>query len=86
MARAPKEYTIKVTTIRSYGEDRVNEVNGTLEELIEHFGYTLEIGHGYNSRINLRPKTIRGFLSAIQKASDIKYGCTYTRQYFELLG
>ena len=86
MAKAPKTYTVKVTTIRSYGEDRVSEVKGTLEELIRYFGYTLEIGHSYNSRINTHPKTIRGFLSAIQKASDIKYGCTYTRQYFELLG
>lgn len=86
MARAPKEYTIKVTTVRAFGEDKVQKVSGTLEELIDYYSYTLEIGHGYNSRINFRPKTIRGFLSAIQKASDIKYGCTYTRQYFELLG
>lgn len=85
MAKAPKIYTVKVTTIRARGEDRVNEVKGTLEELVDYFGYTLEIGHSYNSKINLHPKTIRGFLSAIQKSSDIKYGCTFTRQSFELV-
>lgn len=86
MAKAPKIYTIKVTTIRARGNDRVSEYTGTLEELVnEVFGYTLEIGNSYNSRIPRKPKTIRSLLSAVQKSSDIQYGCTYTREYFELV-
>ena len=37
MARAPKEYTIKVTTVRAFGEDKVQKVSGTLEELIDYY-------------------------------------------------
>lgn len=86
MAKAPKIYTVKVTTIRARGNDRVSEYTGTLEELVnEVFGYTLEIGNSYNSRISRKPKTIRGLISALQKSSDIRYGCTYTREYYELV-
>lgn len=84
-ARAPKTYTIRVTTYRTYGEDKVREVSGTLEYLTSYFGYTLEIGHSWDNRINPKPKTIRGLISAVQKSSDIKYGRTYTREYFELV-
>lgn len=73
-----KTYTIRINTIRAYGKDSSREVSGTLEELTEYFSYTLEIG-------NLHPKTIRGLISAVQKASDIKTGCTYIRDWYELV-
>jgi len=71
-------YTIRINTIRAYGKDSSREVSGTLEELTEYFSYTLEIG-------SLHPKTIRGLLSAVQKVSDIKTGCTYIRDWYELV-
>lgn len=80
-----KTYTIRINTIKAYGKDSSREVSGTLEELTEYFSYTLEIGHSYNSKINLHPKTIRGLISAVQKASDIKTGCTYIRDWYELV-
>lgn len=82
--KAPKIYTIKVLTIKTRGEDRLTEKSGTLEELIEYFGYTLEVGHSYDHRINRHPKTIRGLVSAAQKSSDIMYGSTFTREIIGL--
>ena len=83
--KEPKTYTIKMTTTRIHGEDKVREITGTLDYLTSYFGYTLEIGNSYDRRINLKPKTIRGLLSAVKKSSDIKYGCTFTRETFKLV-
>lgn len=82
---APKIHTVRVTTVRVNGNNKVKEVSGDLQRLIEYFGYTLEVGHSWNPKINRNPKTIKGLISAVQKASDIQYGSTYIREIYELL-
>lgn len=62
--KAPKTYTI----IKSRrGEDR--PVEGTLEELIKYFGYTLQCGNSWNSKISLNPKSVKGLVSALNKSA-----------------
>lgn len=57
----------------------------TLSELIGYFGYTLEVGHSYNSKIQLRPKTINTFINHFNLAVDEKYG-GFHRPYMTLIG
>lgn len=74
-----KTYSIKVEKKR----ERI--VTGTLEELIQQFSYTLEIGASYNSKINRNPKTIKSFISNLQKAFSEKEAACYDRTYVVLV-
>ena len=64
-----KVYTVKTSTY-GRGRTRTTEHTGTLEELIAYYRYTLESGNSYNPKINTNPKTIRGFVSALEKSLD----------------
>ena len=80
-----KIYKVKVTRDSIRGT-RESVYEGTLEELsTEIFGYTLEVGHSYNAKVILRPKTIRSLISNLNKASRIQYGNTYTTETYELV-
>lgn len=51
------------------------EITGTLAELIEYFGYTLEKGKSWerergNKKINTRPATIRSLISNLNNAES----------------
>ena len=72
------------TVIKSHTRRGDKEVSGTLEELISYFSYTLEIGHSYKRSINRNPKTIKSFISNLNKAFDIKEGACYERTYIDL--
>lgn len=57
------------------GRENEHSYEGTLEELIEAFKYTLETGKSYerekgNKKINLNPKTIQQLCDNLQKAKD----------------
>lgn len=72
--KTPKIYTV----IKSY-RGRTDEVQGTLEELISYFGYTLEVGHSWNSKIKRNPTTIKSFISNLQKSYEEKEASCYER-------
>ena len=74
-----KQYTIQTSCQRHSGSDRVNTQTGTIEELTQYFGYTLEIGNSYNKRINRNPKTIKSLENNLQKAYDEKEAALYNR-------
>lgn len=77
MAKAPKTYKIHITGC-SYGGREINDIKEmTLEECRNYFGYTLEIGASYNEKINPNAKTIRGLITAINKAFDVRFGRCY---------
>jgi len=59
-------------------------VEGTLEELKQYFGYALEIGNSWNSKINKNPKTIKSFISNLQKSYEEKEASCYERTFVEL--
>ncbi|MBQ9532628.1 MAG: hypothetical protein IJR71_01510 [Prevotella sp.] len=70
-----KSYTLIRTRMFLYDRpSEEKEITGTLEELTEYFSYTLEVGHSYKSSIPTKPKTIKGLVSAINRAFDIKNG------------
>lgn len=82
--KAPKVYKVKISRSSiSRSSERFTE--GTLEELTEYFGYTLEVGNSWNSKINTKPKTIKSLISNVQKSFDIINGNTYTTETVELV-
>ena len=72
-AKTPKVYTIEVTRIRLRGGDSITSCEtGTLEELKQYFGYTLEAGASYNGmqgckKVNRDPKSISALVTNLNK-------------------
>lgn len=80
-----KEKIYEVTkTIYGIARTRTYSLKGTLEELIEATRYTFEVGQSYNRKINLAPKTIKGFVSNYEKALEEKQGCPVEVTYVEI--
>ena len=75
-----KTYKIKKTY-----RGRDTETEGTLEELIKYFGYTLEIGNSWNKKINREPKTINSFVKNLQASYEEKEASCYERTSIELI-
>ena len=80
-----KEYTVRTTKTRARGENRVNEVTGTVERLVQYFGYTLEVGNFWNRKINRNPTTIKSFVSNLQKSYEEQEAACYDRTHVELI-
>jgi hypothetical protein len=64
-----------VYSITSERNGRERSKSGTLAELIEYYGYTLETGKSYerergNSKINLNPKNIESLVQNLNNAKD----------------
>ena len=80
-----KQKIYEVTkTIYGMARTRTYTLKGTLEELIEATRYTFEVGQSYNHKINLAPKTIKGFVSNYEKALEEKQGCPVEVAYVEV--
>jgi len=75
-----KEYTIIKTR-----NDRETEITGTLDYLKEYFGYTLEVGHSWNHKINKNPKTIKSFIKNLELSLEEQEGGCFNRTYIELV-
>ncbi len=63
----------KVFTIVVHRRGNETEVKGTITELTEYFGYTLEVGRSYewergNKRINKNPRTISSLVNNLNNA------------------
>ena len=59
---------MKSYIIETERKARTRIVEGTLEELISYFGYTLEVGNSWNKKINREPKTIKALISSLEKS------------------
>ena len=82
--KAPKVYKVKISRCSiSRSSERITE--GTLEELVKNFSYTLDVGNSWNSKINTKPKTIKSLISNVQKSVDIINENTYTTETVELV-
>lgn len=83
-----KVYTVVANRYR--GDERIShEYKGTLEQLIDKFSYTLEVGKSWenergNKKINRQPKTARSLVDNLNKAvsNSAANGCAST--YYEL--
>lgn len=58
---------MKTYTINIYHHGNCRQTSGTLAELIEYFGYTLECGHSWNCKLQLQPKTAKSLVSTLNK-------------------
>lgn len=80
MPKQKKVYIIKKSHTRR--SDKFFE--GTIEELLEKFSYNFLVGKSYNSKINDNPKTIKSFISNLEKCYGEMEG-GYERTYFTLI-
>ena len=82
-----KEKIYRVKKTRSGMSNTQESIfEGTLDHLKSGvFGYTLECGASWNSKINRNPKTINALITAVNKSYDEIEG-GYTRSYVELVG
>ncbi len=67
-----KTYKVR-QTVCGLSKTRIFEKEGTLEELVKCFKYILEVGYSYNRSINTNPKTIKSFISNVNKALEEEY-------------
>lgn len=80
-----KEKIYQVTkNIYGMARTRTYTLEGTLKELIEATRYTFEVGHSYNRKINLAPKTIKSFVSNYEKALEEQQNCPVSVSYVEI--
>ena len=62
---------MKVFYVKSTHRGHETIWEGTLDYLKESvFGYTLDCGHSWNSKINPNPKTIKSLITALNKSAD----------------
>jgi len=80
MPKPKKSYKIKISHTRR--PDRF--IDGTIAELLEDFSYNFLVGKQYNSKINTNPKTIKSFISNLEKSYDEMEG-GYERTFFTLI-
>ena len=88
MAKTKKVYTIKITRV-GFVSRPPRETSGTLEELIQYFKYTLEVGESYerekgNYKINTNPKSAKTLVTNLNKAAHNR-GRRYQSEYYELV-
>lgn len=86
MAKGQKIY--KVLCISQRGSEHT--AKGTLAELIEYFGYTLEKGASWQwergcKKVNRNPKSIKGLMTALENSVWNTQGSCYNRNAYILL-
>lgn len=74
----------KIYKIETNYDGRIHNYEGTLEQLIDCFSYTLEIGHSWNNKINRYPKTIKTFVKNLQSSYEEKEASCYKRTFVSL--
>ncbi len=90
MAKQDKVFTIKTTRRSTFGNApaRENFATGTLEELVNSFGYTLDCGRSYqhekgNKKINCNPKSIKSLVSNLNNAKTNSAANGYSGYTYE---
>lgn len=88
MAQA-KTFTIKKTRYSFRGKTETTS-SGTLEELIASHSYTLECGAAYahekgNKKVELKPRTIKGLVSNLNKAVNNSAANGCASSHYELV-
>ena len=80
MAKAKKRYII--TNVRPLSGRSYDSRPLTVEEAVEYYGYTLEVGASWahekgNKKINRKPTTIKSLITNLNNASDnaARNGC-----------
>jgi hypothetical protein len=81
----PKTFIIEITR-----RGRISYAEGTLEELIKYFGYTLECGASWEhekgrKKINRNPKTAKSLATNLKSAVNNSAANGYTNTYYEVV-
>ena len=82
MAKINKTYIVHKYYARS---SRDYFYKGTIEQLGDCFGYTLESGNSWNPKINRKPTTVKGLVSALNKCVKELQGSCYSQDYYEVV-
>ena len=82
-------YTIECTRF-SYTGNSSTTATGTIQELIEHYRYTLECGKAYehergNKKIDIEPKTIKSLVANLNNAANNAAANGNSDRYYELV-
>ena len=92
MAKANQIYTVTKTRCGYLsGKTSTYTYSGTLEELIEKFSYTLEVGVSYayergSKKVNRTPKTMKQLMTSLENAdynAQAQKGVTSTSYTFD---
>ena len=81
-----KTYTVSCARYRT-GSDRVSSTTGTIAELVEYYGYTLEKGASWqhekgNKKINRNPKTLASLLTNLNNAVNNAAANGYAGEHY----
>ena len=74
----------KTFTVIKTRRGQQTEITDTVENLVERFGYTLECGNSWNSKINRNPKTAASLITALNKSVAETQGSCYDPDHYEL--
>ncbi len=80
-----KTKMVELYKLKKTYKDRESIVEGTLQDLINYFSYTLEIGHSWNKKIQKQPKNISSFLRNLHDSFSEKEAACYGRTFVELV-
>lgn len=76
----------KEITIAAHHRGRCTKYTGTIEYLEnEVFGYTLECGNAWNSKIPRYPKGAKSLVKALNDSKNETQGGCYERDWYELV-
>jgi len=87
---ADRVYTVNIVRRSSFGgEDRTRSTSGTIPELLDYFGYTLETGKSYEHergryKINMAPKNIKSLVDNLNKAASNAARNGHSSTYYEV--
>ena len=84
MAKAPKKFAVESYRSRN---GRTTKFQGTIDELVQCFSYTLECGASYahekgNKKINRNPTTIKSLISNLNNAVNNSAANGYAGETF----
>ena len=73
-------------TIRKHRRGgKQSDATGTLSYLTDYYGYTLECGNSYNSKISRAPRTAKTLVSNLNRSVDYIQKGSYDPDYYELI-
>ena len=84
-----KQKQPKIHTIIKHRRGRTTEISHTLDEFLQYYSYTLEVGESWqhekgNKKINRQPKTIKSLITNLNNAVTNAAANGHSDTWFEL--
>ena len=71
--------------IEKFHNGRQRIIEGTLQELVSYFRYTLSNGNAYNPKISKSPRTIKSLENNLNRAIREIQGACYNQDSYHLI-